>query len=447
MRIKYKLFLCAFSLVFLWGCSGNVEKEAGTTENEHEHISIGSYNTEQPTSYSPISCISGFTFDIRDRDLAGDFEINPLTVLDETQSPKYMYDWDYIFNDVINYDENVRYALPSTYYLYKQEECIYSLRTYTHHMSSLLYYSDRDVAHNELSKYMAAFGIKNIVYDEDTTQYASNIETSEYAYYSQFTAELDGKTCIGAIFASESNSKGQTFFLVAGNNNHFYQDELNHIMSSYKESSETPEKLPLPDTTTEISSDYQGVLLSGTFSDNLPFSSDQESFRYAETVKGSGYLEPYYANPFSDCILKYNVYPVPDSLSISDFMDSGMYPGITVYKKTGEIVLDGSENTWEEYSGYKEDGSLLKHYTNTSVYVTKTDYGIIAFELFYRDPFIRDLLVDAISSIVIAPGETKQTAMDAWMESIYEENFSLPEATTATGTDAIGIMIEGGENE
>ena len=423
MRVKLS-FLFLFAALALSGCG---QTESTTTESDY--ISVGDYDLSQPTTYTKVTYVTGFVFDARDRDLGGTFNEAPLDILNNDVSPRYLYESGYEINDFIRPEENTEYAYKNSFYLYKPKECLYSLRTNTKNKSSLCYYSDTETAENELADYLSNLGIKNVSFQTDSHQYASDIRNGEYAYMSYFTYKKDDTDFIGAVYAAENNN-GQSFFVVSGNSGHFSKEELTHIMGSYKGSTEEAAAYSPEYKTEKITCDYQGILLTGEFSGKFGFTGNITDGCKGETVNDSGFTEPYFANPYSDCVLKYAVYPI--QIASESFFT--IYPDNSDYAAVSERITGKSEETWQEYK--RSGGNYLNHYNSSSVYLASTEYGIVCFELYYNDESLEEEFQETLSSVYLELGNSHQNALPDYLQSKYDESFNTQEEDPATPGDA-----------
>lgn len=429
MRAKLS-FVFLFAALALSGCG---QTESTTTESDY--ISVGDYDLSQPTTYTKVTYVTGFVFEARDRDLGGTFNEAPLDILNNDVSPRYLYESGYEINDFIRPEENTEYAYKNSFYLYKPKECLYSLRTNTKNKSSLCYYSDTETAENELADYLSNLGIKNVSFQTDSHQYASDIRNGEYAYMSYFTYKKDDTDFIGAVYAAENNN-GQSFFVVSGNSGHFSKEELTHIMGSYKGSTEEATAYSPEYKTEKITCDYQGILLTGEFSGKFGFTGNITDGCKGETVNDSGFTEPYFANPYSDCVLKYAVYPI--QIASESFFT--IYPDNSDYAAVSERITGKSEEAWQEYK--RSGGNYLNHYNSSSVYLASTEYGIVCFELYYNDASLEEEFREELSSVYLELGNSHQNDLPDYLKSGYDEKFNTPEEEPATPGDAEQITEE-----
>jgi hypothetical protein len=239
---------------------------------------------------------------------------------------------------------------------------------------------------------------------------------------------------MGFIYGVETD-EGQTFFTAGGNINHLTDEELNYIAGSFGTNAE-PGSLVEDTGQTDISYDLNGVLLTGTFSDRVGLmDSIDYSYAYADTDNFSE-REPYFANPYSGVVGKYNVYALPEGTTLNEFL--GVYPDSFEYSGQ-EAILDKSGGEW--YCLDKECNT--GDYNKTSLFVLIQADESIVFQIWYSDNIIKEDLIRGLSTVTTDIGESAYGSIPDSMAELYAE----PVADEATPTDAaVELDIPSGDS-
>lgn len=431
MSKLYKKLTVIFLMSFLMAGCGS-EEPAETTTTQADIISVGDYDTTAPTTFTKITSLK-YSFDVRDRDLNGEFVINPLSILNTKQSPKYINSSDYSYNNVFPTKNNTIINTEDEYLLYKPSECIYSARVNIVNGNSLFYYTP-EIAEAEMKKYLKRYGVTSVSLDASSLVLKANDTQSRVDYFEKVEFKDNDVLFTGFIYGIETDD-GQSFFLVAGNKNHIELEDLTKIANSIENNSE-PTETTKDEGKTDIEIDWQGVLLKGSFANSLGINANIDNSYLLAATDNLSDKEPYFANPYSDCILKFNIYTVPEGISVPEFLQ--IYPEEFAYVE-GEPIWDKSEGAWycldKEYEGLQ--------YNKSSLIMSIQGTYCVVFQLWYNDDAIRKDLIDSVATITRDIGTSSPVEMPESMREKYKELH--PEPVKTVTDESIGINLDSTE--
>lgn len=446
MSKRYTLLCCLIIIIAIGtGCS---KQNSSPSQTEYISMTNEKEDISESENLLQISTVKGISFAVREKDYNKEFVFNPLSVLNNTISPAYFDDEEYEYTK-LNLTEDTMICNDNTFILYSSESCLYQVYSNKSLGTSIMYYYNQDVAEQEIKNTILS-KVQNIVFDETSCVF-EEIESGEYLYSVNINFEMDKRDCSGKIVIKENDSF-QTFFFVGGTD--FSDDEKNEIISSLRYSDKYESAANLYDES-PLLIDYNGVLLSGNFSEVLGLNADiDDVFRYSDKTNYINSPEPYFMNPYYNCLIKYNVYTLPGEVTPEEFCTSGMYFNksdffpddirIRHINLSTYQITDRDGAVWTKYTSEissDSTGSFMGGFTQTSLYIRMNGTECIIFQLWCNkeDDFFVTAMDNGISSVNISPGNTYPPDILIQMQETYYNCFGNVEAATetATSTDAV----------
>jgi len=437
MRKKglFFVFLSLLSLSLV-GC----EKEK--SKDEDTYISVTESVDTNDENYVIIDSVRGYNFAVRKSDFEGDFEYNTQDILNENKEIPYFVlgDDDYEF-DNISLDNKELIKNDNMFLLHSFKEYFYYLRTDSALGVSAYYFDNNDVVMEFIRNQFSDFGLTDFYIDEKSVHHSVNEDTGEILYSADVTFVLNleyaGDYRWNGILCVWENGSGQSVFLVGGYGDYISGGELSYIKSSITRADSFNSFLN-DYGTSELSIDYGGFKLNGTFNDALGLCEDLESYRFSNTLTYfEGDSVPFFANPYSPFLLRYGVY------NLAYPMDSKVF---AEYVSSEAGIFSCPLN---EYGSVMYNNVLITHYLDESYSFTDSSgvvwdvYTANVFEEYDRFAVIFDCLtmyvrMDGNNCICIQTLSTKENK-DFYANAMKE---GLQSSYVTEGNSALMFPIE-----